>query len=296
MDSAAVAIRIFVGSALAALVAALIVVATMGPVTSRKLAPSISVSIPVLKSPAALQKREQSRQLLPDTYTTLRVATPRRASVIDNCFSADSGIISPASATENAIVAAAQHRNWNTVRRMLEAGAPVDSANDAGVTPLMIAASHGETDVIGVLVRRHANVNYKDLGGRSALSYAVDGRQLTAVQSLLPLVSDTEITSPGERDLLTAAFEAGETKIFQALLERIPETTLQWSAGTRAALESAVRADDKEQVRFLLSKHIGPPISESGVPLIAYAIAKEDATMFNALIVSGGDPNLLIPK
>jgi hypothetical protein len=97
--------------------------------------------------------------------------------------------------------------------------------------------------VIGVLVRRHANVNYKDLGGRSALSYAVDGRQLTAVQSLLPLVSDTEITSPGERDLLTAAFEAGETKIFQALLERIPETTLQWSAGTRAALESAVRAD-----------------------------------------------------
>jgi hypothetical protein len=45
-----------------------------------------------------------------------------------------------------------------------------------------------------------------------------------------------------------------------------------------------------------LSKHIGPPISESGVPLIAYAIAKEDATMFNALIVSGGDPNLLIPK
>ena len=296
MDSAAVAIRIFVGSALAALVAALIVVATMGPVTSRKLAPSISVSIPVLKSPAALQKREQSRQLLPDTYTTLRVATPRRASVIDNCFSADSGIISPASATENAIVAAAQHRNWNTVRRMLEAGAPVDSANDAGVTPLMIAASHGETDVIGVLVRRHANVNYKDLGGRSALSYAVDGRQLTAVQSLLPLVSDTEITSPGERDLLTAAFEAGETKIFQALLERIPETTLQWSAGTRTALESAVRADDKEQVRFLLSKHIGPPISESGVPLIAYAIAKEDATMFNALIVSGGDPNLLIPK
>jgi hypothetical protein len=53
----------------------------------------------------------------------------------------------------------------------------------------------------------------------------------------------------------------------------------------------------KEQVRLLLSKHPAPPTREGGtVPLIAYAIASDDAPMFKTLLACGSDPNLAIPK
>jgi hypothetical protein len=53
----------------------------------------------------------------------------------------------------------------------------------------------------------------------------------------------------------------------------------------------------KEQVRLLLSKHPAPPTREGGtVPLIAYAIASDDAPLFQTLLACGADPNIVIPK
>ena len=53
----------------------------------------------------------------------------------------------------------------------------------------------------------------------------------------------------------------------------------------------------KDQVRLLLSKHPAPPTREGGTaPLIAYAIANDDADLFHTLLASGSDPNIVIPK
>jgi hypothetical protein len=53
----------------------------------------------------------------------------------------------------------------------------------------------------------------------------------------------------------------------------------------------------REQVRLLLSKHPSPPTREGGtVPLIAYAIATDDAPLFKTLLACGSDPNIAIPK
>ena len=58
-----------------------------------------------------------------------------------------------------------------------------------------------------------------------------------------------------------------------------------------------MHADMKELVRLLLSKHPAPPTREGGtVPLIAYAIASDDATLFHTLLECGSDPNIVIPK
>jgi hypothetical protein len=85
-------------------------------------------------------------------------------------------------------------------------------------------------------------------------------------------------------------------KVFQAILERFP-ATLEWTTQTRGALEAALNANQKEEVRLLLSKHPAPPTREGGVvPLIAYAIATENAPIFQGLLSAGTDPNLVIPK
>jgi hypothetical protein len=85
-------------------------------------------------------------------------------------------------------------------------------------------------------------------------------------------------------------------KIFQSVLERLP-ATLQWTPATRGALEAALNADMKEQVRLLLSKHPSPPTRDGGVvPLIAYAIASDNGPLFRTLLACGSDPNIVIPK
>ena len=292
MDSSTIAIRLLLGSASVALVAALIVVGAISHAPESKV---VQPAIPASASPAP-SGNQKSQHPSPGTYAALPVVKTRRTAIIDHCFASDLDVTASASSKEIALVVAALKRDWEAVRRMLDAGASVESANDAGVTPLMVAASQGDAGMISTLLRRHANANSKDLAGRSALWYAIRAGKLTVVQSLLPLVSDLGTAAFEGHDLLTMAVETGEMDIFQAVLERLP-ATLQWTAGTRGALQAALRTDMKDQVRLLLSKHPAPPTCEGGtVPLIAYAIASNDATLFHTLLACGSDPNTVIPK
>src|SRR5256886_14574027 len=70
----------------------------------------------------------------------------------------------------------------------------------------------------------------------------------------------------------------------------------QWRTSTRRALEAALLAGNKDQIRLLLGKHAAPPTPEGKrVPLVAYAIAKNDAPLFSTLMACGADPNTVLP-
>ncbi|MEY2562444.1 MAG: hypothetical protein QOH88_637 [Verrucomicrobiota bacterium] len=226
----------------------------------------------------------------------LPVLAARRTYVIDRCFTSELDRNAPATQDQMALVVAALKQDWEGVRRMLAAGASVEFADESGVTPLMAAAMQGNVDIIRVLLERRARVTSVDSLGRSALHYALAAGKLEAVKLLLPLTPNLETTSAAGQDLLTLALGTGNMQIFQVVLERLP-ATLAWTASTRRALEAALNADLKEQVRLLLSKHPTPPTREGGtVPLIAYAIASDNAALFQTLLACGSDPNITIPK
>lgn len=252
---------------------------------------------PEAKSPVpAPSEKLGARDSPPEYYAALPVAGTRQTSVIDHCFASGLDTSVSTSPAQTALVVAALRQDWGTVRRMLEAGASVEAADEGGVTPLMAAAMQGNVAMIHALLDQHANANFTDLSGFSALHYAIKTEKLEAVQALLPFVSNIEAVSTGGRDLLTLALETGDMNIFQAVLERFP-ATLQWTASTRRALEAALQADMKEQVRLLLSKHPAPPTREGGtVPLIAYAIVSDDGALFHTLLACGSDPNIVLPK
>lgn len=236
-----------------------------------------------------------TRASLPGAYAAFPMAAARRTFIIDHCFTSSLDANVPALPGQVALVVAALKQDWETVLRMLDAGASVETTDDTGVTPLMAAAMQGNVGILRTLLERQASVDFTDLAGRCALHYAITTGKLEAVQLLLPLVSNLEVASAGN-DLLTMALETSDMKIFQTVLERFP-ATLQWTANTRRALETALRADMKEQVRLLLSKHPAPPTREDGtVPLIAYAIASDDAALFHTLLACGSDPNIVLPK
>jgi ankyrin repeat protein len=243
-----------------------------------------------------LSAKPETSARLPVTEAALPLLTARRAHIVDRCFTSEIDIYAPPSPGQIALALAALKQQWDVVRRMLDAGASAETADDNGITPLMAAAMQGNVAMMRTLLEHHARVDLVDSLGRSALHHAIAAGKLEAIQFLLPLVSNFETLSTAGHDLLTAALETGDMKIFQSVLERLP-ATLQWTPATRGALEAALNADMKEQVRLLLSKHPSPPTRDGGVvPLIAYAIASDNGPLFRTLLACGSDPNIVIPK
>jgi len=226
----------------------------------------------------------------------LPVVPARRSHIIDHCFNAEPDLSAPTIRGQNAVVTAALKGEWEIVRKLIDAGAPVESADETGLTALMVAARQGNLEMLRTLVERQARVNFMDFEGRTAIHYAMTAGKRDAVDILLSLAPKFDPDSAAARDLLTAALASGDMRIFQAILERFPPAP-EWTANTRRALDIALSRDMREQVRLLLSKHPAPPTREGGVaPLIAYAIANDDARLFEQLLLCGSDPNLFIPR
>jgi ankyrin repeat protein len=228
--------------------------------------------------------------------TQLPVAPARRSYLIENCFSTDTDLSAPIVRGKNAVITAALKEEWEIVRKLIDAGAPVESADESGLTALMVAARRGNIEILRTLHERQARIDFMDFEGRTAIHYAMAAGKREALELLVLYAPSFDPGSAAARDLLTAALASGDMAIFQTILERFPPT-LEWTANTRSALEAALSHGMKEQVRLLLSKHPAPPTREGGtVPLIAYAIASDDAPLFYTLLACGSDPNLAIPK
>ena len=68
---------------------------------------------------------------------------------------------------------------------LLDKGANPNVRNNAGVTPLVLAASKGSNDMVEKLIAAKANVNYANSSGETALIRAVQNRNLDMVETLL---------------------------------------------------------------------------------------------------------------
>jgi ankyrin repeat protein len=229
-------------------------------------------------------------------YLPLPVVPPRRTHIIDHCFNADTELSAPILRGPNAVITAALKQEWEIVRKLIDAGAAVETADETGLTSLMVAAKQGNIEMLRTLLEREARIDFMDFEGRTAVHYAMAAGQHEALDLLLSNIPNFQPASAAGRDLFTSALQSGDLRIFQTILKRFP-ATLEWTSDTLRALEVALKANMREQVRLLLSKHPAPPTRQGGiVPLIAYAIANDEAPLFHALLACGSDPNVTIPK
>ena len=180
--------------------------------------------------------------------------------------------------------------------RLLDAGASGDLSDNAGVTPLMVAAMHGDLEMVRSLIGHVSDVTRRDSAGHSALYYAVGSQKAEIVDLLLSLTPNLEVAYGDSGELLTLALGSPNTRIAQDILSRLPRLQ-QWSSGALHALDSALRAGDRDSIRLLLSKHIPPPTPEGKrVPLLAYAIETDNAPLVTTLLECGADPNTVLPN
>ncbi|HEX4696222.1 MAG TPA: ankyrin repeat domain-containing protein, partial [Candidatus Udaeobacter sp.] len=163
------------------------------------------------------------------------------------------------------LLIATSQQDWNTARRLVDAGGLVDVADQNGFTPLMAAAMHGNGDIFQLLLARSTNLR-------------------------------PEIACADGRDLLGLALDGGNVQIIQTVMERLPAAA-EWTTSTRRALIAALQAGNKNQIRLLLGKHTAQPTPEGkSVPFLAYAVASNNSSLFSTLLECGADPNTVVPS
>jgi ankyrin repeat protein len=218
--------------------------------------------------------------------TQLPVAPAERSYRIENCFSTDTDLSAPIVRGKNAVITAALKEEWEIVRKLIDAGAPVESADESGLTALMVAAQHGNIEMLRTLLERQARIDFmiSRAAPRSTMRWPPETGGVGALLYAPSLTVRRCARLPAPR--------AGQRR--QAISRRSSNASRlpEWTANTRRALEGAHHA---EQVRLLETSRAAHARNGT-VPLIAYAIASDDAPMFKTLLACGGDPNLAIPK
>jgi ankyrin repeat protein len=163
------------------------------------------------------------------------------------------------------LLIATSQQDWKTAQRLMGVGALVDLADKNGFTPLMAAARHANPEIFRELLTRSSGLHVE--------ARCKDGS-----------------------DLLGVALDGGNPEIVRSVVERWPAMP-EWRSSTRRALQTLLTSGDKGEIRLLLSKHSAPPTPEGeNVPLLAYAIAGNDASLFSTLLSCGADPNTVLPS
>jgi ankyrin repeat protein len=222
----------------------------------------------------------------------VRAITTQRSSLIELYLAEHLNPNARAAQDRPLLLAATLQRDGDTVRRLLQAGASPDLADNTGLTPLMAAAMQGDLELLRMFVGLVTNISATDRSGRTALHYAIVAQKPEVVELLLRLMPDLGAHSGA---LLVATLESGNNIITEAVLQRIP-ILQEWTSSTRRLLTAALAGGNQDQVRLLLKKHAAPPTLEgSSVPLLADALARNDSAAFYTLLICGADPNAVLP-
>lgn len=229
----------------------------------------------------------------PDAFA--RAVATKHKPLIELCFSAHLDVNTPDDIGRTPLLIAAFDGDWQTVKRLLEIGASVEGADASGSTPLMAAAMYGNMEMLRAFVEKKSSPDALDGQGRAALHYAIAAKKLEAIEFLLPLMANPGTTCADGNNALGLAYESGDEKILQLVMDRMP-ATLDWNTASRKALTAVLATGDKDRIRLLLGKHSSPPTPEGHkVPLLAYAISMNETPLFDMLLACGADPNTVIP-
>jgi ankyrin repeat protein len=180
--------------------------------------------------------------------------------------------------------------NWQLGERLLAIGANAELGDLNGTTPLMLAAAHGNTPFVRTLCDRGAALDAQDQSGRTALLYALAAQRIPVAVELLKRQAKVDLRDSAGRDALSFASYTGDWSLLETILKR--SSRRPWDFAGRSALQQAINAAKADRVRLVLTSHQGVPTPEGcQSPLLAYAVAANDAKLTKLLLAAGADPN-----
>ena len=182
-----------------------------------------------------------------------------------------------------------------TAGLLLRAGADANAANDLGVTPLMLASQNGSAPMVDLLLQAGADPNAVRPAGGTALMMAARSGDATVLRRLIAAGAD-----------VGAATSSGHTALMWAVAERHPRAVnLLAEIGADVQARTAVytpRARTIVRETRVLSRleavnpaslprdgDRDPPRPEGGFTPLLYAILAGDAPIVRVLLSAGAE-------
>jgi ankyrin repeat protein len=144
-----------------------------------------------------------------------------------------------ASANARSLADAAEQRDGEGVRVLLNAGADVNATQADGTTALQWAAYNGDADMVAALIGAGAGIGSTNLYGASPLTEACTRGDAAVVKLLLEAGADANATLKGGETALMLAARAGSVPAVKALLERGAEVDAPERSGQTALMWAA---------------------------------------------------------
>jgi ankyrin repeat protein len=144
-----------------------------------------------------------------------------------------------AGAYAKSVVDAAEQRDGEGVRALLNSGADVNAAQVDGTTALHWAAYNGDAELVGALIKAGAKISATNLYGASPLTEACTRGDAPVVKLLLEAGADANSKLKGGETALMLAARAGSLDSVKALLERGAEIDARERSGQTALMWAA---------------------------------------------------------
>jgi ankyrin repeat protein len=114
-----------------------------------------------------------------------------------------------------------------------------------GMTPIMLAASRGNVEIIDLLFTQGADPNKRGSMQRTALQYAVEKNRIEAAERLLAYGADIDAYDNGRLTPLIMAANRGYTELGLLFIEKGADVNIQHSAGWTALIDATAKNDVK---------------------------------------------------
>lgn len=195
-------------------------------------------------------------------------------------------------ATAGELAAAAERRDHATLSRLLaDRPANVDTAQPDGMTALLWAAYHDETDSARALLAAGAQPNLTNRYGVTPLGLACRNGNAALVDALLAAGADSNLAGPGGETPLHAAARTGRPGPVRALLAAGARPNVGLPNGQTPLMWAAAEGHT-EAVELLLAGgadlHAQLP---SGFNAWLFAVRGGHAATVRALLAAGADLN-----
>ncbi len=188
---------------------------------------------------------------------------------------------------------AAAWKGYRAVAEVLLAHkADVNARDRLGRTPLRLV-KQGDDEVVSLLLAAGADVNAKDSSGNTPLHFAAQDYRPAVLNMFLERKGDVNVRNGKDETPLFFAVRFGATNAIALLLKAGTEINARDKDG-RTALFTAARERRSDAAKMLLAAGANPNIPAEGDRLfpLHHAVAAGDATLTQALLEHGADPNI----
>ncbi len=114
-----------------------------------------------------------------------------------------------------------------------------------GMTPIMLAASRGNVEIIDLLFTRGADPNKRGSMKRTALQYATEKNHIEAVKRLLSYGADINAYDNGQLTPLVMAASRGHSELALLFVEKGADVNIQHIEGWTALIDATAHGDAK---------------------------------------------------